>query len=237
MPGATGRGLFASLTPSHGVDPGGSERLRALPDASRLAANDGGPARSSRLDAEVGYGMALFGGGFTGTPNVGFGLSDAVREVRMGWRLTPAGAAAFGIEVNLDAVRSEAVGGNEADHALMLRGAPPAEGRPCRPPSLPGHERREVTAVAARMRACTYRRRLSRCRALIACRSPARRCREQRVRMRNDTPSLPPSPGNASVRRLPAAAVTPLAFAARPKGRAGAGAAPQFQPKSKGARG
>ena len=26
--------------------------------------------------ASCGYGMALFGGGFTGTPNVGFGLSD-----------------------------------------------------------------------------------------------------------------------------------------------------------------
>ena len=34
--------------------------------------------------------MALFGGGFTGTPNVGFGLSDTARELRMGWRLRSA---------------------------------------------------------------------------------------------------------------------------------------------------
>ena len=43
-----------------------------LPDASRLAANEDAPL-SSRLDAEMGYGIALFGGGFTGTPHVGWG--------------------------------------------------------------------------------------------------------------------------------------------------------------------
>ena len=124
VPGATGRGLSASLTPSWGADPGGTERLWALPDASRLAANDADAARSSRLDAEMGYGLPLFGDRFTGTPNVGLGLSDAAREIRMGWRLTPAGSAASGFQVNLDGVRSEAVGGNEpADHALILRGA------------------------------------------------------------------------------------------------------------------
>ena len=80
-PGAAGRGLTASLTPSYGVDPGGSERLWALPDAEALAAN-GEAVPSSRLDAELGYGMGVFGGGFTATPHVGFGLSDTAREVR-----------------------------------------------------------------------------------------------------------------------------------------------------------
>ena len=37
-----------------------------------------------------GYGIALFGGGFTGTPNLGFGLSDTGRDYRLGWRLTSA---------------------------------------------------------------------------------------------------------------------------------------------------
>ena len=83
VPGAAGRGLSASLTPSYGADPGGSERLWMLPDASGLAANEDAPL-SHRLDAEVGYGIALFGGGFTGTPNVGMGLSDTARELRMG---------------------------------------------------------------------------------------------------------------------------------------------------------
>ena len=121
VPGATGRGLTASLTPSWGVDPGGSERLWALPDAHALAANDDTPP-SSRLDAEVGYGMALFGDRFTGTPNVGFGLSDTAREMRMGWRLTSAMRGDPGFEIDLDATRREAMGGSEPpEHSAMLR--------------------------------------------------------------------------------------------------------------------
>ena len=120
VPGAAGRGLSASLTPSFGVDPGGSERLWALPASSGLTAN-GEAVPSSRLDTELGYGLPVFGGGFTGTPNVGLGLSDGARDYRLGWRLTPAGAlGATGFEVSLDATRREA-GGDGADHGVMLR--------------------------------------------------------------------------------------------------------------------
>ena len=121
VPGGAGRGLSASLTPSYGVDPGGSQRLWALPDASRLTSN-GEADPSSRLDAEMGYGMALFGDRFTGTPNVGLGLSDTARDLRMGWRLTSNVRGDPGFEVNLDATRREAVGGEEApEHGVMLR--------------------------------------------------------------------------------------------------------------------
>ena len=124
VPGSSGRGLSASLTPSWGVDPGGSERLWMLPDASGLAANDDA-ALSSRLDAEVGYGMAVFGGGFTGTPNVGFGLSEGgAREYRIGWRLAPAVEGVSGPELNFDATRKEpAEGGAPVGHGVMLRAA------------------------------------------------------------------------------------------------------------------
>ena len=105
-PAGAGRGLTASLTPSYGAAPGGPERLWLLPDASGLAANDNAPL-SSRLDAEVGYGLAV-SGGFTGTPHVGLGLSDAARELRLGWRLSPADGGAF--ELNLDAARRDTVG-------------------------------------------------------------------------------------------------------------------------------
>ena len=64
-PGVSRRGLSASLTPSWGVDPSGSERRWAELASSGLAANpDAEP--SNRLDGEVGYGMALFGDRFTG---------------------------------------------------------------------------------------------------------------------------------------------------------------------------
>ena len=120
VPGGAGRGLSASLTPSYGVDPAGTQRLWALPASSGLATN-GDAEPSSRFDAEVGYGMALFGGGFTGTPNVGFGLSETAREYRMGWRLTSAVRGDPGFEVSLDATRREPANDNEAEHGVMLR--------------------------------------------------------------------------------------------------------------------
>ena len=108
VPGGAGRGLSASLTPSWGAEPGGSERLWMLPDAHAMAP-DGDAPLSRRLDAEVGYGMALFGGGFTGTPHVGMGLSDTARELRLGWRLAPADGGDF--ELRLDAARRDSEGG------------------------------------------------------------------------------------------------------------------------------
>ena len=122
VPGGSERGLSMSLTPSFGVDPGrGTERLWALPDAHALAANDEAAA-SSRFDTELGYGLPVFGGGFTGTPNVGFGLSDGgLRDYRLGWRLIPAASGDTGLEVSLDATRREAEG-DDAEHGVMLRG-------------------------------------------------------------------------------------------------------------------
>ena len=40
-------------------------------------------AASTYSNSRLGYRVALFGGGFTGTPNVGFGRSDSAR----GWRV------------------------------------------------------------------------------------------------------------------------------------------------------
>ena len=85
-----------------------------LPDASGLVAHEDTP-RSSRLDAEVGYGLAV-SGGFTGTPHVGLGLSDAARELRMGWRLAPADGGDF--ELNLDAARRESEVDSETEHRV-----------------------------------------------------------------------------------------------------------------------
>ena len=73
-----------------------------------FAANDnGGAAGAGRLEAELGYGFALFDGGFTGTPHLGFGLSDGGREYRIGWRhgLAESGTASF--EFGLEATRTE----------------------------------------------------------------------------------------------------------------------------------
>ena len=78
-------------------------------------------ASAGRLEAELGYGIALFGGGFTGTLRAALGLSDAGRDYRLGWRLTSARCADPGFEIGLDATRREAANA-DAEHGVMLRG-------------------------------------------------------------------------------------------------------------------
>ena len=121
-PDATGRGLSFSLAPTWGAPSSAVERLWSARDTGGLASGrEFAPER--RLQGELGYGLAL-PGGFTGTPNVGFGLSDAARDWRIGWRLTPAGTAS-GFLLDLDATRREAAidDGSKAEHGVMLRGA------------------------------------------------------------------------------------------------------------------
>ena len=105
-PGASGRGLSFSLAPMWGTPSSGAGRLWSARDARGLAP-DGEFEPESRLEGELGYGLPACGGAFTGTPNVGFGLSDTAREYRLGRRLTPAARGHSGFEVNLDATRRE----------------------------------------------------------------------------------------------------------------------------------
>ena len=120
-PGVAGQGLTFSLAPTYGAASSGVDRLWSARDARGLAPN-GEAAPERRLVGELGYGIAL-PGGFTGTPNVGFGLSDVARDWRIGWRVAPEGAGP-GFSLELDAARREAVDATEQpEHELMLRGA------------------------------------------------------------------------------------------------------------------
>ena len=62
--------------------------------------------------ARFGYGFGMFGGQFTGTPEIGFGLSEAGRDYRLGWRLTRAGSGAGSLEFSLEARRRERANDN-----------------------------------------------------------------------------------------------------------------------------
>ena len=120
-PGERGRGLSFSLSPTLGASSSATERLWGAHDARALAP-DGAFRPGRGLQGEMGYGLALAGDRFTGTPNLGFGLSDGgARDYRLGWRLTSAVEGDPGFEVSLDATRREAGGGEEPEHALMLR--------------------------------------------------------------------------------------------------------------------
>ena len=121
----TDRGLALTLRQGWGGSPtGGMEALLRRETLAGLAANDDGgtTASTGRLEAELGYGIAMFGGGFTGTPHLGVGLSETGRDYRLGWRLTSARRGDAGFEIGLDATRREAANA-DAEHGLMLRGA------------------------------------------------------------------------------------------------------------------
>ena len=120
----TDRGLAMSLTQSWGASPsGGMDGLLNRETLTGLAANDPGSGdfeAQSRLSGELGYGLAVFGGGFTGTPNLGFGMSSGgARDWRLGWRLTSAVPGDPGFEVNLDATWRESAN-DDAEHAVTL---------------------------------------------------------------------------------------------------------------------
>ena len=124
------RGLSLSLRQSWGASPaGGMDALLSRETLAGLAANDDGAGgdfkASSRLEGGFGYGLAVFGGAFTGTPNVGFGLSDGgARDWRVGWRLTSAVPGDPGFEVSLDATRREPANDDgPPEHGVTLRAA------------------------------------------------------------------------------------------------------------------
>ena len=126
-PSARGRGLSFGLAPTWGAPPSGVDRLWSARDARGLA--PGGEFEpETRLEGEMGYGIAQLGDRFTGTPNLGFGVSDnGARDYRVGWRLTSALEGDPGFEVDLDATRKEPANRNGArapvEHGAMLRGA------------------------------------------------------------------------------------------------------------------
>ena len=124
----TDLGFALTLRQSWGAAPaGGMDALLSRETLAGLAANDDGSGRfeaAGRLEGEVGYGVAAFGGGFTGTPNAGFGISENARDWRVGWRLSPAGGLALDFGLSLDATRREPANDDgPPEQEVMLRAA------------------------------------------------------------------------------------------------------------------
>ena len=114
--------LGPSLTLSQTVgaaSSGGAEALLGRGTMAGLAANEGGALERRRLEATLGYGLALFDGRYTGTPELGLGLSDASREYRLGWRLAEARRTGLVFGLDVEGARRERAAG-EAEHRLGL---------------------------------------------------------------------------------------------------------------------
>ena len=122
----TDRGFALTLRQSWG----GMDALLGRDTLEGLADDNGNDASAGRLEAELGYGIAMFGGGFTGTPYLGIGFSETARDYRVGWRLTSARKGEPGFAIDLDATRREPANA-DAEH-----GADAARHRPLVRPGL-----------------------------------------------------------------------------------------------------
>ncbi len=117
---STDRGLTMSLNQTLGVaSTGGVNALMGRETLSGLGANDDSDTRQVQLTA--GYGIAMFGGRFTGTPEHGIGLSGTGRDYRLGWQLGLCSGGGTSFELGLEATRRESANDNEAEHGVGLR--------------------------------------------------------------------------------------------------------------------
>ena len=121
-PPSTGRGPTLTLSQSFGAGAsGGKDALLSRETLEGLAANDNG-AGQRRLEARFGYGFAAFGGGFTMTPEIRLGRSDAGRDYSLGWRLTRAGSGPGSLELSIDATRRESANDDvPPEHGIGFR--------------------------------------------------------------------------------------------------------------------
>ncbi len=102
-----------SLLPGPG-DHGAVARLAGADDARRDS--------RERIGARVGYGFGVFGGRFTGMPELGMGWTDGGRDYSVGWRLLREGSEAGAFEMLLEATRREdGDGGSRDGIGLRLR--------------------------------------------------------------------------------------------------------------------
>ena len=127
--------LGPSLTLSQTVGASASGGMQALLGRESMAgfevADDGETGLGRRLAATVGYGLPMFGDGFVGSPELGFGLDDASREVSLGWRLAEARSSGLVFGLDVVAARRESLldeGGSERRYGVgfgwRLEGAP-----------------------------------------------------------------------------------------------------------------
>ena len=118
------RGLSLTVTQSvGGAASGGADALLGRTTLEGLGGADEAYALDARrLDVTAGYGFSVLEGHFVSTPEVGLALSQADREIRMGWRLDLARSDTLAIEAGIEAARREsAYDETGPQHAIGLR--------------------------------------------------------------------------------------------------------------------
>ena len=98
-----------SLTQTVGAQgEGGAEALLERQSLAGLGAQDDNELSARRLDVRIGYGFRRPSTTASWRlPELGLGLSDTNREVRLGWRLTERVAAGVAFELGVEGTRRE----------------------------------------------------------------------------------------------------------------------------------
>ena len=118
----SGRGLALSLSQNiGGAATGGADALFGRPAISEIGAGHDAGATERRTEMTLGYGLAAFEGRYTATPELGLALSDAHREVRLGWQLKEMVDRGLAFEVGIEGSRHEATEGESKPvHGLKI---------------------------------------------------------------------------------------------------------------------
>ena len=119
-PDASGRGLTLTLAPTWGSAASATERLWSGRDVTTALAIGDEAEAEGRLEATIGYGMPVLGGRFTGTPELGLGLSERGRDWRLGWRLGLAGSGPVAFDLGAEATRREPANGDAPENRFAL---------------------------------------------------------------------------------------------------------------------
>ncbi len=116
------RGPKLTLRQAVGSEATGGMDALLRPGAARAlaAADDDGLGRRM-LEARLGYGIALFGGSWTGVPEFGLALTETGREYIHAWRLLEARDAGLVFGLDVEGARNEKLDGDAApEHRVGL---------------------------------------------------------------------------------------------------------------------
>ncbi len=114
-PGEAGRGLALTVEPAVGETAGGAGRLWGVEDASRLAREEAGDT-DPRVRAEVGYGLAAWGGLLT--PYAGLSASEDGGAYRLGGRFRVGERLSMSVEGGVRERQDD-----DPVHGVALRGS------------------------------------------------------------------------------------------------------------------
>ena len=118
-PGASGRGLAFSVTPTFGPGTGGREALWSPAHAGDLAP-DTAPEATTRLNAELSYGLSGPRGLGLLSPYAALSLAEGAERT---WRAGVRWSAAPGASLGLEATRSEPADDTDPRNALTVTAA------------------------------------------------------------------------------------------------------------------